>query len=110
MYTVYRMNGRRVTISSAPNTPEAMRKRTLPGKRDKMEFNERMLRMGRMNETQRPVSYHGKSEEPSPSPLRKRHVQNRPKDTLNHRRSMPSATIFENKMKDKFGKGDDWNL
>ncbi|CAG7785464.1 unnamed protein product [Allacma fusca] len=114
---------------SAPNTPETMRKhqmllrRDLPAlshsmivphvsaKKEKMEFNQMMMKM---NERDRPLSYHGRSSDSNSSPcilsapVNKRHVgssssaaRTRKEATLFNRRSMPSPYL-ENRFREKF--------
>ena len=117
---------------SAPNTPETMRKhamllrRDLPiishsmyvphvtAKKEKMEFNQMMMKM---NERDRPLSYHGRSSESNSSPsilsgpVNKRHggggssaaARTRKEAAMLNRRSMPSPYL-ENRFREKFGK------
>lgn len=127
-------NAMRQGPTSAPNTPESIRKQhlqlyrgrmdpmsmSLHDKREKMEFNQMMMRMGERDT--RPLSvpcYHGRSVslvggDPRLDPsggmvVNKRHLtssatnRSRKESTLLNRRSMPTPHL-ENRYRDKFGK------
>lgn len=124
-------NAMRQGPTSAPNTPESIRKQhlqvyrgrmdpmsmSLHDKREKMEFNQMMMRMGERD--MRPLSYHGRSVslvggDPRLEPaggmvVNKRHLtssatnRSRKESTMLNRRSMPTPHL-ENRYRDKFGK------
>ena len=95
---------------SAPNTPESVR-RALRDKKDKMEYNQMMMRSLTERDT-RPLSFHGRSGslclDHPPSVVNKRHIassggRGRKESLLLNRRSMPNP-YTENRYKDKVGK------
>lgn len=128
-------NAMRQGPTSAPNTPESIRKQhlqlfrgrmdpmsmSLHDKKEKMEFNQMMMRMNERDT--RPLSYHGRSisvslvgGDPRLDPnaggmvVNKRHLtssasnRSRKETTLLNRRSMPTPHL-ENRYRDKFGEG-----
>lgn len=95
---------------SAPNTPEALR-RGLRDKKEKMEYNQMMMRSLTERGESRPLSYHGRSgsvclDTQNPTVVNKRHIvssgSKNKKDSVINRRSMP-IPYLENRLRDKMG-------
>jgi hypothetical protein len=113
---------RTIISNTAPNTPEALRRGSLRDKREKMEYNQMMMRS--LTETQqnnhRPLSYHGSLTNSTSgiittttTPVNKRHIvsnnavlngmgRNKKESLLLNRRSMP-IPYLENRLRDKIG-------